>query len=267
MGVLTKTSLPVGGALIGYNSVLSNPETPFFAGLNSTVGFISTYNTAEKYVEPNTKIITGYPRPRGSTIDYIAITSHNLRDSTSFSTDVITVEFINPSGTIKTIGLKLPQESTSGTDFFSIDPVENVDFIEFTFGFSGTDPLKIGNLMTGKTLEMPNPIMGGHSPAQLSVRTEYQGSGSKSGQFLGRRTTMQKEVTAFTFNNLDAQWVRDNIQDFILAAKAHPFYIKWRPDKYTEEASYGYVDSDIKIKNQTHNLMSMSFNFVGYVAP
>jgi len=65
---------------------------------------------------------------------------------------------------------------------------------------------------------------------------------------------------------LDDQFYRDEFQLFVDSARTTPFFMKWRPDFYTEEVVYGRVREDIAPVNMGggSRLMSVGFTIRGH---
>ncbi|MBV7482529.1 discoidin domain-containing protein [Bordetella sp. BOR01] len=108
----------------------------------------------------------------------------------------------------------------------------------------------IGVLYLGKVLETYRPVSPGHSPGNLSRRTEIMPNLSMGGQFLGRSIIRQGYATAYEWAHLPAQWYRDNFAPFVEAARKYPFFIAWNPLRYPAEVLYAWTPAeDIQPEN------------------
>jgi len=127
-------------------------------------------------------------------------------------------------------------------------------------------PREIGVVYAGNTLQMPRNIYGGHSPITLSQKTEYQSVKSESGQILGKTIIRKGLETAFSWQFLDDRFYRDEFQSFVESARTTPFFIKWRPDFYSEEVAYGETNQDIQPSNMGggHRLMSVGLTMTAH---
>jgi len=127
----------------------------------------------------------------------------------------------------------------------------------------------IGVIFIGRTLEMQRAIYGGHSPITLSRVTKRTPVNSESGNNLGLSVVRRGVSTSFSWNNLTAQWYRNNFDPFVRYAtqSAGTFFIAWRPSKYPNEVGYCWVDAnDITPSNNgTRNLMDVTMPVKGHV--
>lgn len=176
-------------------------------------------------------------------VDYIAIGAHNL------GTKGVDVEILTSDTTGGGFTSRL---SVSPTDdrpiLLLLDPEIDVRRIKVEIT-NGTDR-EIGVISAGIALQMERPLYGGHSPVNLSSRTDYQNSVSDTGQWLGRTITRDGLQTNYQWNNLSDDWYREYFEPFVQAAKSLPFFIAWRPDLYPDEVAYCWTTSDIKPTNR-----------------
>ncbi|MDR2099264.1 MAG: hypothetical protein LBP40_00360 [Campylobacteraceae bacterium] len=122
----------------------------------------------------------------------------------------------------------------------------------------------VGVVFCGKTLFMQRELYGGHSPITMSRSTVKRTNESERGQWLGTTIIRQGLETGYSWNNLEADWVRENFEPFILHARNKPFFIAWRPLTYPNELAYVYAPKDIQPSNSGKaNFMSVSMNVKG----
>lgn len=119
-------------------------------------------------------------------------------------------------------------------------------------------------LYLGRVLRMKRRIYGGHTPASLSRQTDILPQRSVNGAFLGRSVIRRGIATTYAFNNLPADWYRENVDPFVQSALERPFFIAWRPDDHPEECIYAWTTGDIAPTNTgTRDFMSVSFSVEG----
>jgi hypothetical protein len=116
----------------------------------------------------------------------------------------------------------------------------------------------------GKALEMQRSIYQGHSPVTLSRTTEISSNVSEGGQYLGRSIIRNGSATSAQFQNLRAEWYRENFDPFVKAARTQPFFFAWRPLKFPQEVGYVWTNEDIQPSNSgPRDFMSVSFSMSG----
>lgn len=242
------TSNP-SGALIGFDNLLS-------ASTTSDAEKALIPNTFERWRPPSGSVTVKFQMGTAAEIDFIGIAAHAL---TGESIVLQTAETVGGAVTDRAAATVLD----NGALMFSFDPV-TVQEVIFTATLSADN--EIGIMYAGKALQMPRDIYGGHSPINLSQQTDYQSIQSESGQFLGRTITRKGLETTFDWRYLEPDFYRDEFQTFVESARLLPFFIKWRPDKFSDEVAFGYTTTDIKPINMGggHDLMSVSMNMRGH---
>lgn len=123
----------------------------------------------------------------------------------------------------------------------------------------------LGVVYIGKALAMERYIYGGHTPGVFSRTTITQTNKSIEGQFIGRSIIRKGLETQFSFENLTADFYRDEFDLFVKAARTSPFFVLWRPQGYANESIYGWTTNDIAPGNQgRRDFMSVSFSVDAY---
>lgn len=126
-------------------------------------------------------------------------------------------------------------------------------------------PATVRGIYTGNFLVMQRAIYGGHTPITLAKTTTIRPNRSEGGQWLGRTAIRSGLQTSYDWDNLTAQWYRDNFSDFVDSAILKPFYIAWKPDRFPNETAYCWTQADIAPTNTgTRDLMSVSVPVKGY---
>lgn len=185
-------------------------------------------------------------------IDYIAIGAHTLAGvatEISISDDGVDYELINDfvASTNNAVMVLFEEKETR---YIKIE-VNNI--------------AEIGVVYFGKVLVMQRSIYGGHTPITLSRTTEKNIYLSEEGEFLGKRIVRKGFETSYSFENLEASWVRNIFKPFIDHSITSPFFIAWRPSSFPLEVVYGWTDDDIVPSNSgTKDFMSVSFSVRGY---
>ena len=126
------------------------------------------------------------------------------------------------------------------------------------------DDAFIGAIHLGRALRMKRRIYGGHTPATLSRQTDILPQRSVNGAFLGRSVIRRGIASTYAFNNLPADWYRENFDPFVQSALERPFFVAWRPDDHPDECVYAWTTGDIAPTNTgTRDFMSVSFGVEG----
>jgi len=245
---LTIPTTNPSGALIGYENLLTATTT---AAADPTL----IPNTWERVSLVSGSTTIKYQMSTAAEVDYIGIAAHNLSgESITFATaatvggattDIENVSFVDNRAVLIKFTARTVQE------------------LILTFNFSVTK--EFGYVSMGNVLQMPTDIYGGHSPLNLSGQTDFQSSFSESGQFLGRNIIRKGAKTSFNWQFLEPDFYRDTFQPFVEAAKTKPFFISWRPDRYSLETAFCHTTSDIKPSNMGgHKLMTVSIDVVAH---
>lgn len=244
-------NMPLSHARIGYeNRLISSNVTDAEKAL--------TKNTYERWFDGGGAMEARFQLDNISTIDYIAIGAHNLGTRGS-TVSVSTAPTVNGTFTERFVITPADDEAI----MVLLGDIETVADVKVTVT-NGADR-EIGLIYCGKALQMYQPIYGGHSPIDLSQRTEYQSVVSETGQFLGRTITRKGIEARYSWQHLDPDWYREKFQPFVQHAVRSPFFIKWRPDRY-ETTALGYTNGDIRPTNMGggHSLMSVGFQLKGH---
>lgn len=252
-GIIEPTT-SLKNARIGYKNLLVSS--------NSAESDLSlTPNTYERWRESGSMSAT-FEFSSSSTIDFIGVAAHNLFTSGATLIRFNTAEII---GGPYTLQADIPITSNSAIMHVLDSPIDNIIEVVINITSSGGFSKEIGVIYVGQSLEMQQPIYGGHSPIALSAETEYQSTMSESGNFIGRTITSQGTESNFSWQHLTPSFYRDEFELFVQSAKTLPFFLKWRPDLF-DETVFGFTTADIKPQNMGggHQLMSVNFNMRGH---
>ena len=248
MALTTKTRTNTGGALIGYNNLLTSASIASgTAQTNGEVDRAIIPNTYERYKPSSGVNISKYQMSANADINFVGIAAHTL------SGETVTISYATTvSGTSIELAVITPTDNEPIMITF-----DDTDAREIIISINTTAGAEIGVVYAGLALEMPRSIYGGHAPITLQARTEYQSNMSESGQFLGRNIVRQGLQTNYNWTYLDPAFIRGEFSTFVQSARRYPFFIKWRPDKF-DEVAFGYTTRDVRITNMggAHGLMS-----------
>lgn len=236
------TSNP-SGALIGYENLLA-------ASTTSDAEKALINNTWERWRPALGSVTVKFQMTAAAEVDYIAIGAHALSGETLVIQTAATV-----GGAVTDVDVVAPTDNKAIMLTFDVRTIQEVIVTGTLIAAS-----EVGSIFAGKLLRMPRSIYGGHSPISLSKKTKYQSVMSESGQFLGRTITRKGLQASFSWQFLEPNWYRDTFQTFTDSARTKPFYIKWKPDDFSEEVAFGYLTGDPAPSNMGggHALMSVS---------
>jgi len=237
------------GALIGFNNLLT-------ASTTSEAEKALTPNTYERFEPASGALTVKFQMSADADVDFIGIAAHALSGESVLVQTATTI-----GGALTDVeNITFPDNAPIMLNF-DTRTIREVALVSTLSAAS-----EIGVVSAGKALQMPRNIYGGHSPINLSQQTEYQSVQSESGQFLGKTIIRKGLETAFSWRLLDDQFYRDEFQPLVESARTKPFFIKWRPDFYSDEVAYGEVNQDIKPTNSGGGirLMSVGFTMTGH---
>lgn len=244
---------PLTHARIGYRSIIpdseytatvGSPGFPFLSALNP-----ATYESWRPTSPAVVNIDAGEPVP----VDYIAMQQSGISLLTvEYSNDDIDyVEAISysPGGDGATMGLF---------------PVTTARYWRITIAGSS---LRIIKLNLGRALAMQRAMYQGHSPINLSRITAVRPSVSETGQFLGSVEQRLGTATRASWDNLSAQWYRDNFDPFVAyGPRVFPFFFAWRPETFPDEVAYCWATNDIQpVNSGPRDLMTVDMDLEGYL--
>jgi len=246
MTIITKadpTDNP-SGALIGYTNLLT-------ASTTSAAEKALTPNTYERYEPSSGALTVKFQTSAEADVNFIGIAAHALSGESVLVQTAATV-----GGALTTVDEITFSDNSPIMLNFDTRTIREVALIVTLSAAS-----EIGVIYAGLALQMPRDIYGGHTPVDLAAKTGFQATQSESGQILGKTIIKQGLETSFNWKLLDDQFIRNDFKLFIISARTAPFFIKWRPDFYSNAVAYGEVNHDIKPQNMGggHRFMSVGF--------
>ncbi len=251
--ISTKEKVNTGGALIGYENLLTSA---YVVGDSSTPSDALSANTYQRWRPTATTVTARFQLSELTDVDFIGIAGHNLtgvsvliRTATSVGGALTDLESITPTN-----------NSAIMINF------DTVNIREIVLVMTLSAPNEIAVVSCGRALQMPRSIYGGHSPMALSQDTTFHNSISEGGNILGRTIIRQGLSGQLKWQFLDDEWYRDSFQPFVVSARTMPFFLKWRPDFYSDETVYGFTTNDIKPNNSGggNRMMDVSISITGH---
>lgn len=234
MAVIYSTAYPFGGAYAGYP--LTHARI-LHSGIWLDGGTATASTTEAGYFEDGPQDVTTYER--------WAPTTAPATWEDDFGEDVTADCFCIAAHTAGTIGATVTFEayiSSAWVEIGEVTPTDDMPIMlllgeEVTFTkwrISIDEVCEIGVAMAGVAMQMPTRIYGGHQPMHLSRTVEYRSNRSETGEFLGMTKQRVSLDTSYSWQHLEAEWVRTNWRPFMLAMEDTPFFIAWRPDAFAE---------------------------------
>jgi hypothetical protein len=116
----------------------------------------------------------------------------------------------------------------------------------FLFFNTMTDIPEAAVIYTGQLLVIERSIKldPWHVPINLGRKTNMVNGMSESGNFLGRIVLGQYSETKASFQYITQDWYRDNMDDFVIAAKEAPFFWAWNPTENPTDVGYSWLTAD-----------------------
>lgn len=190
-------------------------------------------------------------------IDYVAVAGHN------WSSAEIPVSIENNDGAPVTIvdAVILPN---NGPVLFRFEP-QSIAEIRIKLQ-SGAAPAAAAAVYCGRLLVLPRKIWQDHTPIVHGRKSNVLTGRSESGNLLGRIVLNESTESHMLLRLIDPDFYRENIHDFILASKALPFFIAWRPETYPREVGYCWMMNDpVPVNAPPSGLIEIDLQMQGIV--
>lgn len=132
---------------------------------------------------------------------------------------------------------------------------------------SGSSIPSIGVLHCGKAFVFQRSVFIGHAPVALNPVQEYAQNISEYEFDLGRSYARKGAATNLTVNNLTPDWVRSDLYPLCEQMITKPFFFCWRPDQFTGDSGYCWLNGNYPALTNTgpKDLMSAEFTFSAMV--
>lgn len=210
-------------------------------------------------------------------------------NSTSTADQSISASFFQQAGNINMVGVQghnlegaivelrlfgnvVATHNVVSNDAFVIYHPNALQVASVTLRFINVQrPPAIRNIYAGKVLELERGIFVGHNPIAFADADSYVNNLSDSGQFLGRKLIREGKETSIDVDNLSADWVLDNIPEFLESAKRRGFFWQWNPAQNDDQVAFVWTTSAPTISNTgvgykaNKGRLSLSMNVRGLV--
>jgi hypothetical protein len=133
---------------------------------------------------------------------------------------------------------------TPVADVAFVVPFEPVESTKFKLVVTtGGTAAQIAVASFGEYLEMEQGLQNGYSPPRFARRDTVLNNRSQGGKFIGRSLIRTGTSGTLSFKTLDEQWLRNNVDPFILASRTQGWFFLWNPLGRPEEAAYCWTSS------------------------
>lgn len=188
--------------------------------------------------------------PNKATIDYFGIARHNLSQAGL----TITLKF---DGHIVLGPASISDTQAQLFLFEEAAPTTVEIVIE-----GATNPAKIAVVYMGQSLKLERNIYVGHTPINMGRERNVVNGVSQSGDWLGEVILNETLTTSVNLQNLTPDWYRNNLDRYFAQKPRKPCFWAWRPEKYSAEVGYCWVEGNPRPVNQRSNgMMQVSWNF------
>lgn len=183
------------------------------------------------------------------TIDYIAIAAHTA--DTACNSITITAN----GSTVYTVS------QFDGRAPIIVHTVER-SATTWALTFNGAaSTLQVGVVHVGRLLQMQRTEYDGFTPPNLNRDETRIPSMSESGHYLGQLLTRSFCETKASWEHLEPDWYRANMEPFAKETQTRAFFLAWRPSDFPRDVVYGWRTSRVEPKNSgPAGLMSTSFD-------
>lgn len=224
---------PLNHARILYENALVGASVSVGAGSGGSLTLIP--NTAQRwrFTAGGTAAIQ-FTLPANRTIDTFCIGAHNLGsagvsyqifyDLNTSSGGFIAACPVETAISDDPIMCRLPSELSIGRVQINIT--------------GGSGSAFIGSIYAGVALQMMRPFYSGHSPANLSRKTEFYSSNTESGNFIGVEIRRMALETNADWKYLTDAWYRQYFVPFLKSAETQPFYFAWNLRDHPDDVAY-----------------------------
>lgn len=130
----------------------------------------------------------------------------------------------------------------------------------------GSVAAQVAVVYCGKLLVLPRKVYQGFAPINYARVAKVTNGRSEAGNFLGRIVLQEFVKNTMPLSLIDPAYFREHIAQFLIASKATPFFIAWRPQTYPLEIGYCHMTNDPVPTNEApHGLIAMQFEMTGVI--
>jgi len=238
---------PMNHARIGYENFVSDATV---TATSETTDFPAnaiknpfTYESWKPSVDPATLDIVF---DSSKLINYVGLSSQDITGTINIKNGTTTIATYAATGVKETILFLLEDR--------------NITNLKIEIIGSGT----LGVVYAGSVLEMVRPFFADYAPPTLSRSNKVLSNMSEGGEFLGNSIIRKGLKDSIQWENLPAQWYRDNFDPFVEDCQTQPFFIAWNPLRYPDDVIYAQSTKMISPKlNGIMNLMDVSMTMKG----
>ena len=242
-------------ARIGWRDVISSASATSAAPDGAAVNALSwqTYERWRPASSPATLTLTF----DAQMIEYIAAGAHTLGTA-----DSVTLQ-VRQGSTWSTVTTDLISWPEDNEAIMVLIQPRVINGVRWIVNYSNAAP-SIGKVAAGKALTLRRPFYSGYSPAMLSRNTRRQPSVSEGGEWLGNTIIRQSRSATMSWQHIEANWYRINVDPFVQHARGKPFFAAWNPARFTD-CIYGMLTGDVSPSNMgIRDLMEFSINVDAY---
>lgn len=234
--------------IVNSSNIIASSELDMFPATNmaneaTAFGWEAADTTTQTITIENTSV---------SSVDYLGIARHNLNQAGL----TLTIKFdgvavVGPVSVSETQAqLLLFEQASPSTIELVIEGASNA--------------AKIAVVYVGLSLELERNIYVGHTPITYGRNRNVINGVSQSGEWLGEVVLNETLSTSVELNNLTPLWYRNNLDRYFKQKPRKPCFWAWRPDTYSTEIGYCWVEGNPRPVNARSNgMMDISWNFKG----
>lgn len=253
--VLTGVQLSNNAGIIAYDNLVTFDSVSATSDtLTAPITNLANPATAFTWEASSAATQTITVQSDGREADYIGIARHNLNQLG------LTLEIKFNGVTV------LPAQSVSDNQsLLFLFNVASPTTIELVITGATVAP-KIAVLYAGKSIRLQRNIYVGHTPITYGRNRTAINGVSENGQYLGEINIRETLSTSVELQNLTPDWYRTTLDPFFREKPRRPCFWAWRPQTYSDEVGYCWVEGNPKPVNQRANgMMQVSWNFKGIV--
>ncbi|RMG72052.1 MAG: hypothetical protein D6711_13770 [Chloroflexi bacterium] len=220
---------------------------------------IADYNTYDFWKPRTLPAWMDVELPQAETVDYFAIAGHNLATTNC----TVTAQYYD-NDTLSWVDLAPPITPTNNKDFLVLFP--EVSATVFSVYITGDTPPRISVMNIGKSLRFPKNFYRGHTPISLARQSEVRQNISEGGYTLGVSHLRSGARTNVSVTNINAGWIRNNLEAFNSDAENKGFFFAWRPSDFSSDVAYCWLDSFATATNTNYpELMNLNMRLSAHV--
>lgn len=108
----------------------------------------------------------------------------------------------------------------------------------FRVEVSSANPWRLGIVMFGKAMEIPNGLSQGFASPFNASETTNRTNETEAGNYIGRNTVKRAIPFSFGSELIEYQWLIDNWRPFVKHIEKKPFAFVWSRNVYSDEVAY-----------------------------